>query len=82
MRDKIRLIRLREAAKAGDQRERHGPAETIEIEIQVVKGGEKVRGVQTWKDGVLEIPCLSLIRVCEVANVAVETRIAEVGAEV
>ena len=37
--------------------------------------------MQTWMDGVLEIPCLSLVRVREVANVAVETRIAKVGLE-
>ena len=81
MRDKVRLIRLREAAEARDQRERYGPAEAIEIEIQVVKAGEKVRGVQTWKDGVPKIPCLSLIRVRESANVAVEARITEVCLE-
>lgn len=73
MRDKIRLVALREPAKARDQRERHGPAKAVEIEIQIVKGREDVRGVQAWKDRVLQVPRLTLIRICEITSVAVET---------
>ena len=79
MADKIALVGLRKTAETGDQREAELAAENAQVQVEVVKGGKQVRGVQAWGDGVLHVVRLALVRVREEAHVALEAAVANQG---
>lgn len=68
MRGEVTLVRLRETAEAGHERDGDG----AEVEVQVVEGGQQVHAVQSRRDAVLKVVVLARVRVGQVAHVADE----------
>lgn len=77
--DEVALVPLSEAAEAGDERETDFAAECVEVEIEVVKCREQVRGVQGRSNRVLQIIGLACVSVGKVAHVALKTAVTDQG---
>ena len=79
--DKVGLICLGEGAEAGDQRGGGPVRQSSEVEVEIVERGQEVGGVQAGGHGVLEVVVLAIVSVGQVADVAVEGAVAEIGLE-
>jgi len=77
--DEVALVALGETAEAGEEGVADFAAENVEVEIEVVKCRQQIRGVQAGSNRVLQIVALACISVGEVAHVTLKAAIADQG---
>ena len=70
--DEVGLVGLGKGAEAGDERKGGGLAEGRQVEVEVVKSGEQVGGVEAGRDRVPDVEVFAVVSVGEVADVALE----------
>ena len=81
MRDEVGLVGLGEGAEEGYQRVRRsgGVIDAAKIELEIVKGRKEVKGMDAGCKAVLQIVGFAGVGVGEVADVAIEGRVADYG---
>ena len=81
MRDEVGLVGLGEGAEERYQRVRRsgGVIDAAKIELKIVKGRKEVKSMEAGCEVVLQIVGFAGVGVSEVADVAVEGRVADYG---
>ena len=81
MRNEVGLVGLGEGAEARYQRVREsgGVIDAAKIELAIVKGRKEVKGMDAGCKAVLQIVGFAGVSVSEVADVAIEGRVADYG---